>query len=344
MKILSRHYQNVTNLKFTDNGSHFVSAGEDNLVIVWNFLSLLSTPGSSSSGISDQKPIHTWSNHSLPVKDIHITPGGVRCRVATCSLDQTCKLYDLASGILLCSFLLDTGLTAITMDLSEYFLFVGSLTGKIHALSLTAMNIRKEQTIVDDSASGCFVGHSKEVTKLSVNSLGDTLASGSADFSVRLWHIKSGKCTRQIEFKGSIANLEVFRPLQDFASRSSSKPMQPIANFKRHIYEPSITNTSSEASENIISLALRDIDKDFLTSCYCKLTTENPKNSDMDLAMKVIAERAVAREEENGDEPKATSQMNTDELRERVENLESLVRTLYAMNATRISNEIASIE
>ena len=55
-------------------------------------------------------------------------------------------------------------------------------------------------------------------------------------------------------------------------------------------------------------------------------------------------QRAVAREEENADEPKATSQMNTDELRERVENLESLVRTLYAMNATRISNEIASIE
>ena len=38
MKILSRHYQNVTNLRFTDNGSHFVSAGDDNLVIVWSFL------------------------------------------------------------------------------------------------------------------------------------------------------------------------------------------------------------------------------------------------------------------------------------------------------------------
>ena len=35
MKILSRHYQNVNHLKFTDDGSHFVSAGDDNLVIVW---------------------------------------------------------------------------------------------------------------------------------------------------------------------------------------------------------------------------------------------------------------------------------------------------------------------
>ena len=37
MKVLSRHYQTVTNIKFTDNGSHFVSAGDDNLVLVWNF-------------------------------------------------------------------------------------------------------------------------------------------------------------------------------------------------------------------------------------------------------------------------------------------------------------------
>ena len=33
--ILSRHYQLVSCLKFTDDGSHFLSSGEDNLVLVW---------------------------------------------------------------------------------------------------------------------------------------------------------------------------------------------------------------------------------------------------------------------------------------------------------------------
>ena len=61
-----------------------------NLCFLWN--SLLSTSGNSTSGVSEQKPIHTWSDHSLPVRDIHLTSGGVRCRVATCSLDQTCKV------------------------------------------------------------------------------------------------------------------------------------------------------------------------------------------------------------------------------------------------------------
>lgn len=35
---------------------------------------------------------HTWSDHSLPVTDVYCGSGGCRCRVATASLDQTCKV------------------------------------------------------------------------------------------------------------------------------------------------------------------------------------------------------------------------------------------------------------
>lgn len=34
--ILSRHYQDVSCLKFTGDGSHFVSAGKDCLVLAWS--------------------------------------------------------------------------------------------------------------------------------------------------------------------------------------------------------------------------------------------------------------------------------------------------------------------
>lgn len=34
--ILSRHYQDVSCLKFTGDSSHFVSGGKDCLVLVWN--------------------------------------------------------------------------------------------------------------------------------------------------------------------------------------------------------------------------------------------------------------------------------------------------------------------
>ena len=35
LAVLSRHFQRVSCLKFIDDGSHFLSSGEDNLVLVW---------------------------------------------------------------------------------------------------------------------------------------------------------------------------------------------------------------------------------------------------------------------------------------------------------------------
>ena len=38
------------------------------------------------------EPARIWSNHSLPVTDIHVGRGGYRCRVVSASLDQTCRV------------------------------------------------------------------------------------------------------------------------------------------------------------------------------------------------------------------------------------------------------------
>ncbi|KAI4884346.1 hypothetical protein NFI96_020891, partial [Prochilodus magdalenae] len=37
--VLSRHYQDLSCLRFTDDSSHFVSGGKDNLALVWNLAS-----------------------------------------------------------------------------------------------------------------------------------------------------------------------------------------------------------------------------------------------------------------------------------------------------------------
>ena len=38
---------------------------------------------------------HVWSNHSLPVTDIFCSVGGLRSRVVTVSLDQTCRVCNM---------------------------------------------------------------------------------------------------------------------------------------------------------------------------------------------------------------------------------------------------------
>ena len=47
------------------------------------------------------EPTRVWSSHSLPVTDIHIGPGGYRCRVVSASLDQTCRVGDRFKKIIL---------------------------------------------------------------------------------------------------------------------------------------------------------------------------------------------------------------------------------------------------
>ncbi|XP_051893740.1 WD repeat-containing protein 18 isoform X2 [Pristis pectinata] len=83
---LSRHYQELTCIRFTDDSSHFISGGKDNLVMVWNLCSLLQI-----SYARVPEPQHVWSRHTLPVTDIHCGVGGPLSRVATASLDQTVK-------------------------------------------------------------------------------------------------------------------------------------------------------------------------------------------------------------------------------------------------------------
>ncbi|XP_045347114.1 WD repeat-containing protein 18 isoform X3 [Leopardus geoffroyi] len=85
--ILSRHYQDVSCLRFTGDSSHFLSGGKDCLVLVWSLCSVLQVDPSRTPA-----PRHVWSRHTLPITDLHCGFGGPLARVATSSLDQTVKV------------------------------------------------------------------------------------------------------------------------------------------------------------------------------------------------------------------------------------------------------------
>lgn len=50
-----------------------------------------STGGTAANSCS---PCFTWTDHALPVTDIHCGYGGMQAHVATSSLDQTCKVQN----------------------------------------------------------------------------------------------------------------------------------------------------------------------------------------------------------------------------------------------------------
>ena len=62
-------------------------------VLVFCFFRILSLASSATGAFeSALSPYYTWSDHALPVTDIHCGCGGMRGHVITSSLDQTCKV------------------------------------------------------------------------------------------------------------------------------------------------------------------------------------------------------------------------------------------------------------
>uniref|UniRef100_A0A3B3RS45 WD repeat domain 18 n=1 Tax=Paramormyrops kingsleyae TaxID=1676925 RepID=A0A3B3RS45_9TELE len=192
LAILNRHYQDLTCLRFTDDSSHFISGGKDNLALVWSITNVLQPDLSASP-----EPRHVWASHSLPITDIHCGLMGPQARVATASLDQTVKLWELSSGELLLTILFDVGIMSVTLDPCEYFLFCGGSDGSIFQVSLCSTHISRDKTFQSDNeGSQVFKGHRNLVTSLSVSMDGTLLLSGSHDETIRLWDIQSKQTIR----------------------------------------------------------------------------------------------------------------------------------------------------
>ncbi|KAJ1060257.1 hypothetical protein K5549_004695 [Capra hircus] len=199
---VSRHYQDVSCLQFTGDSSHFISGGKDCLVLAWSLCSVLQADPSRTPA-----PRHVWSRHTLPITDLHCGFGGPLARVATASLDQTVKLWEVSSGELLLSVLFDVGVLAVTMDLAEHYMFCGGSDGSIFQVDLCTWPGQREKSFQPEQEHGkVFRGHRNQVTCLSVSTDGSVLLSGSHDETVRLWDVQSQQCLRTVTLKGPVTN------------------------------------------------------------------------------------------------------------------------------------------
>lgn len=101
--------QAVTVLAFNDSGSVLVSGGEDTLVSAWLLAEVLdSGAGSGAGGLAlggaaALAPLHSWSDHTLPVTSLAVGAGDVNAVVVSSSLDRSVKVRSLAGGGLLLS-------------------------------------------------------------------------------------------------------------------------------------------------------------------------------------------------------------------------------------------------
>ena len=84
-------------------------------------------------------------------------------------------------------------------------------------------------------------GHMKEVTCLDVSLDGIQLLSGSADATVKLWHVPSRQCLRTIKHKGPITNAIFVFPFDLMLHSGSKKAFMkpPMSVLSRGVEEKS---------------------------------------------------------------------------------------------------------
>lgn len=244
LAVLTQHYQDVSVLKFLDDGSFFISGGMDNVILIWNLAHVINESRESSS--TTVKPWHTWSGHSLPITDIYTGCGGLMAHVASVSLDQTCKIWELRSKELLCTLVFDHSLTSVVLDNSEDHVYVGTSVGLIYQVELFDRNMSKEKHISSDKDDAkIFSGHSKQVNLLQISMAANILVSGSLDANIRVWDIASRQCIRVLPHKGPITNLLVsLKP--PLNQPKAYKNTTIIAPFKRQIVSSGQDESGSE--------------------------------------------------------------------------------------------------
>jgi pre-rRNA-processing protein IPI3 len=238
--VLSGHYLKVSCIRFTDDGSHFVSGSDDGLVLVWPISSVLSRGTNRASVSGGIEPCHVWSQHSSAITDIHVGLGGVGARVATASLDKSVKIWQLSSGQLIDTLVYDSPVTSVVMDHAESRLYAGASDGNIYLVNFVMKSgsiLGSLTTSSSSDRSTPFVlrGHRSVVNCLSMSMNCETLASGSADGTVMLWNTYSRECVETIKHQGPVTNCLLI-PMPVHLLEPDDHLVVPFTAFKRHVH------------------------------------------------------------------------------------------------------------
>ncbi|KAI4482797.1 hypothetical protein M0804_008650 [Polistes exclamans] len=271
LAIIARHYQTITCLKFTKDSSMFVSAGEDGLILVWSLFNVINNEEQRSH------PVYSFSNHTLPVKDLYVGHCAPRARLCSVSLDHTANIYDLNGGKLLGTFVFDLPLTSVCMNATESELFVGTTSGLIYKFYLHEPPRGIEhhvKIIINDEADDntIYRGHESTIVSLSVSNDCRNLLSACLNGKVHLWDVDNREIIKTFAHKGQITSALFSKRFNNYHIQDL-KPSLQIHPLQRV--------SEDNAKENIIDITRKGRDtSDFLN--FHSFIEEESSRSDIE--------------------------------------------------------------
>jgi len=339
INIISKHYQNITSMKFTTDGSLLVTCGEDNLVLVWKFADMLQPRDPFADRDVCDEPLHSLMKHSMPIQGVHVGVNGMRASAVTCSIDQTCVLFDLCTGKVVCTFVFDVGCSAVAMDAVERRLLTGTLDGSIYCVNSHTVRANNQEVHVQSKKGNCWKAHDKSVNSLSITSDGTKLLSGGLDCKVKLWHITNQQCLKVFDFKGEISNIFIKPFDRVFEQRDQTAKVKPsIGNFKRTVFQPGnfaqlINPYEMDEEDSLFPVVLQDVGKHSADSCMLPRTEDEIDSSD--LVNRVLMSCMPSKTMLNCLEPKSATRS---ELLEGVLSLEAMTKKIHTHAVEKLLN------
>lgn len=164
---ITAHIGEIYGLAFSPDGRLLATAGEDQIVKIWN----------SKSGILQNE----LSGHTATVVDVTFNPDGTR--IATSSEDLSVKIWETSSGKLLRT-LDDLAAFSETIDFSPDGKLLAT-TGEAGSVILWAADTGEKLR--------SFTGHTGAVHDVAFSPDRVKLASASEDGTVVIWDIQSGR-------------------------------------------------------------------------------------------------------------------------------------------------------
>lgn len=214
IRLWNAHFKAVSALAFSKDDALLITGGEDGLVHVWNLMEVLdvcSVADAAGNVPSNAKPLHSWSQHTLPVTSIAIGIEGDLSLVATASLDQTVNLWSLVDGSHMCTISFPTALLCVVFDPLDQAIYAAGVDSAIYEHCLVPRHPHQASTSSVETSNDAMVlkGHSDSVNCLCFNEDGSLLISGSNDGHALVWDIYSKQCIRRMQHSKPITCINV---------------------------------------------------------------------------------------------------------------------------------------
>jgi len=214
VRMWNAHFKAVSALAFSKDDALLITGGEDGLVHVWNLMEVLDVcniADAAGNVPSNAKPLHSWSQHTLPITSIAVGIEGDLSLVATSSLDQTVNLWSLVDGLHMRTISFPTAIHCVVLDPLDQAIFAAGADSVIYEHSLVPRHSNETSTSSVESSvgAGLLKGHSGSVNCLCFSEDGSLLISGANDGNALVWDVFSKQCIRQMQHSKPVTYIKV---------------------------------------------------------------------------------------------------------------------------------------